>query len=79
MPAFRETLKRTSEFDEYIPDEKEIKHASQKYGCTPDYNVNFNNKTRRTLLIPPNVEGMDYIMSILLQQNDDDNNAGAVI
>lgn len=79
MPAFREMLKRTSEFDEYIPDEKEIKHASQKYGCTPDYNVNFNNKTRRTLLIPPHVEGMDYIMSILLQQNDDDNNAGTVI
>ena len=79
MPAFREMLKRTSEFDEYIPNEIEIKHASQKYGCIPDYNANFNKKTRRTLLIPPHVEGMDYIISILLQQNDDDDNVGTVI
>ena len=79
MPAFREMLKRTSEFDEYIPNEIEIKHASQKYGCIPDYNANFNKKTRRTLLIPPHVEGMDYITSILLQQNDDDDNVGTVI
>ncbi len=79
MPAFRETLKRTSEFNEYIPKETEIKHASEKYGCNPQYVVNLKGKSTRMLYIPAHVEGLDYIMSIILQEDEINKQAGEVI
>lgn len=71
MPAFRQVLKSTSDLGEYIPKAQEIKNSAKKYGCLIDHNANYKGDIRRSLIIPPNVEGYDYIKSIVLNPNDD--------
>lgn len=71
MPAFRQVLKSTSDLGEYVPKAQEIKNSAKKYGCLIDHNVNYKGETRRSLIIPPHVEGYDYIKSIVLNPNDD--------
>jgi len=79
MPSFREVLKRTGEPFEYIPEEKEIKHAAEKHDCKSNHNVDFLGKTRRALVIPKDVDGVDYIISMITKDADSRKAAGEVI
>lgn len=80
MLAFRDLLKRTGEPFEYTPTEKEIKHAAEKHGCKINHNVDFSGKTRRALVIPKDVEGVDYIISIIVTTpQEQQKRAGEVI
>lgn len=79
MPVFREVLKRTGEQFEYIPTEKEIKHAAEKHGCKSNHNVDFSGETRRALVIPKSVDGIDYIISLITGPENNRRAAGEVI
>ena len=78
MPSFRQTLKITGALGEYCPKETEIKISAKKYGCTDEV-VNFKGKSRRALIIPYTVDGIEFIRSIISGPNEEINRSGEVI